>query len=154
MQLNDSALRLCRHGALLFLLGLVNGGVVSMLTNSRMGLSAHLAGVQNGMVLLIFGMVWQHLNLSARATRVAELSSIFSMYAIWVALLLAAAFGTSRVTPIAGAGFEGSAWQEGLVAVLIYTGSVGILVAAGLVFWGLRSKAPGASDTQSGAATR
>ena len=48
-------------------------------------------------------------------------------------------FGTSRVTPIAGAGFEGAAWQEGLVAVLLYTGSAGILVGAGLVFWGLRA---------------
>jgi hydroxylaminobenzene mutase len=135
--MTGSALRLCRHGALLFVLGLVNGALVSALTNSRMGLSAHLAGVQNGMVLLIFGLVWQHLKLSQAAIRVAELSSITSMYSIWLALLLAAVFGTSRVTPIAGAGFEGAAWQEGLVAVLLYAGSVGILLGAGLVLWGL-----------------
>ncbi len=141
MPTNDSALRLCRHGALLFVLGLVNGALVSGFANSRMGLSAHLAGVQNGMVLLIFGLVWQRLDLSARAGRIAELSSIFSMYAIWAALLLAAIFGTSRVTPIAGAGFEGATWQEGLVAVLLYSGSAGILLGAGLVFQGLRANA-------------
>ena len=141
MLTNDSALRLCRHGALLLVLGLVSGALVSTLTNSRMGLSAHLAGVQNGMVLLIFGLVWQRLSLSQRAIHVAELSSIFSMYAIWGALFLAAVFGTSRVTPIAGAGFEGAVWQEGLVAVLLYAGSAGILLGAGLVFWGLRAKA-------------
>ena len=145
MLTNDSALRLCRHGALLFVLGLVNGALVSTLTNSRMGLSAHLAGVQNGMVLLIFGLVWQRLSLSRRAIRVAELSSIFSMYAIWGALLLAAAFGTSRVTPIAGAGFEGQLWQESIVAILLYTGSAGILLGAGLVFLGLRADAPAAA---------
>ena len=139
MLTNDSALRLCRHGALLFVLGLVTGGLVSTLTNSRMGLSAHLAGVQNGMVLLIFGLVWQRLRLSRRAIRVAELSSLFSMYAIWGALLLAAVFGTSRATPIAGGGFEGALWQEGLVAVLLYSGSAGIFLGAGLVFWGLRA---------------
>ena len=139
MLTNDSALRLCRHGALLFVLGLVTGGLVSIVTNNRMGLSAHVAGVQNGMVLLIFGLIWQHLSLSRRAIRVAELSSIFSMYAIWGALFLAAVFGTSRVTPIAGAGFEGALWQEGLVAVLLYAGSGGILLGAGLVFWGLRA---------------
>jgi hydroxylaminobenzene mutase len=137
MLINDSALRLCRHGALLLVLGLVTGALVSTFTNSRMGLSAHLAGVQNGMVLLIFGLVWRHLSLSRRAIRIAELTSIFSMYSIWGALLLAAGFGTSRVTPIAGAGFEGAAWQEGVVAVLLYTGSVGILLGAGLVFRGL-----------------
>ena len=137
MLTNDSALRLCRHGALLFVLGLVNGALVSALTNSRMGLSAHLAGVQNGMVLLIFGLVWQHLRLSPRALRLAERTSIFSMYAIWGALLLAAVFGTSRVTPIAGAGFEGALWQEALVAALLYSGSGGIFLGAGLVLWGL-----------------
>jgi len=60
------------------------------------------------------------------------------MYAIWGALLLAAVFGTSRVTPIAGGEFEGAVWQEGLVAVLLYAGSAGIFLGAGLVFWGLR----------------
>jgi hydroxylaminobenzene mutase len=139
MPTNDSALRLCRHGALLFVLGLVSGALIPMLTNSRMGLSAHVAGVQNGMVLLIFGLVWQRLSLAQRALRVAELSSIFAMYAIWGALLLAAIFGTSRATPIAGAGFEGAAWQEGMVTVLLYAGSGGILLGAGLVFWGLRA---------------
>ena len=138
MPTSDTALRLCRHGVLLFVLGLVNGALVSAFANSRMGLSAHLAGVQNGLVLICFGLLWQRLSLSRRATRVGELSSIFSLYAIWMALLLAAVFGTSRVTPIAGAGFEGSLWQELLVAVLLYAGSAGILLGAGIVFWGLR----------------
>lgn len=140
MPTSDAALRLCRHGALLFLLGLVNGAIVSNLPNSRMGLSAHLAAVQNGMVLLIFGLLWERLALSARAARIAEQSCIFSLYAIWAALFLAAVFGTSQVTPIAGAGFEGEPWQELLVAVLLYAGSAGILVGAGLVVLGLRSK--------------
>lgn len=96
-------------------------------------------------MLLIFGLVWQRLSLSRRALRVAEQSSIFSLYAIWGALLLAAVFGTSRVTPIAGTGFEGALWQEVLVAVLLYAGSAGIIVGAGLVFWGLRSNAREAS---------
>jgi hydroxylaminobenzene mutase len=138
MPTSDSALRLCRHGALLFVLGLATGVLVPALTNSRMGLSAHLTGVQNGMVLLIFGLVWHRLSLPGRTLHVAELSSIFSMYAIWGALLLAAVFGTSRVTPIAGAGFEGAVWQEALVAVLLYAGSAAIFLGAGLVFWGLR----------------
>jgi hydroxylaminobenzene mutase len=137
MPTDRSALRLCFHGALLLVLGLVTGALVSTFTNSRMGLSAHLAGVQNGMLLLIFGLAWQRLNLSRGRARVAELSSILSMYSIWLALFLAAIFGTSRVTPIAGAGFQGAAWQELVVAILLYTGSVGILLGAGVVAWGL-----------------
>lgn len=51
-------------GALLFLFGLLNGAVIPSFTNPRMGLSAHLAGVQNGMVLLLFGLLWPYLTLS------------------------------------------------------------------------------------------
>ncbi len=63
--------RLCRYGALLFLLGLVNGALVQSFTNPRMGLSAHLAGVQNGLVLMVFGLLWSQLALSARLLRAA-----------------------------------------------------------------------------------
>ncbi len=52
-------------GVLLFLFGLLNGAVIPYFTNPRMGLSAHLAGVQNGMVLLIFGLLWPYLTLSS-----------------------------------------------------------------------------------------
>ena len=55
-----------------------------------------------------------------------------------VAVLLAAAFGTSRATPIAGAGFQGAAWQEWSVAALLYPGSIAIMVGATLVLYGLR----------------
>lgn len=45
------------NGMLLFILGLLNGLVIPFFKNKRMGLSAHLAGVQNGMVLLLFGFL-------------------------------------------------------------------------------------------------
>ncbi len=134
----DAARRLCWHGALLFLLGLLTGVAVPLFTNSRMGLSAHLAGVQNGMVLLLFGLLWQRLVLSARAARAAFQLSLASLYAIWLALLLAAAFGTSATTPIAGAGHAGSTWQELVVGALLYAGSAGIIAGAGLVLMGFR----------------
>jgi hydroxylaminobenzene mutase len=140
MSISGSGLRLCLHGAILFLLGLLNGALVPMLTNSRMGLSAHLAGVQNGMVLLILGLLWHHLRLSTGRLRVAEGAAILSMYGIWAALLLAAVFGTSRATPIAGAGYQGTPWQEALVTALLYAGSGGILLAAFLVVLGLRAR--------------
>ena len=60
-----------------------------------------------------------------------------------LALLLAAAFGTSAATPIAGAGFSGSAWQEALVTGLLYSGSAAIIAAALLVIYGLRKAATG-----------
>jgi hydroxylaminobenzene mutase len=142
---SEAARRLCLHGAILFFLGLCNGVIIPLLTNARMGLSSHLAGVQNGMVLLIFGLVWRHLRLSPARLRLAGWSAILSMYAIWAALLLAAVFGTSGATPIAGAGYTGTAAQEATVTALLYAGSGGILLAAFLVIVGLRAGAAGES---------
>jgi len=145
--MSDAARRLCLHGAILFFLGLLNGALVPAFTNSRLGLSAHLAGVQNGLVLLIFGLLWRHLALPPARLRLAEVSSILSMYALWLALALGAIFGTSRATPIAGAGHTGAAWQEALVTALLYAGSAGILLGAFLVVLGLRARGTGESTT-------
>lgn len=141
MEMNEATRRLCWHGMLLFLLGLVTGAAIPLFENSRMGLSAHLAGVQNGMVLVLLGFLWSRLSLGAGAARAAFGLGIVSMYGIWLALLLAAAFGTSRATPIAGAGYEGAAWQEWLVTGLLYAGSGAIIAAVLLVLRGLRRPA-------------
>jgi hypothetical protein len=47
--------RLMWHGMFLFLLGLVTGLVEQRFANVRMGLSAHLEGVMNGILLLALG---------------------------------------------------------------------------------------------------
>jgi len=49
--------KLLIHGAIIFLLGLLNGVAVPFFSNTRMGLSAHLAGVQNAIVFWIFGFL-------------------------------------------------------------------------------------------------
>ena len=135
---NDAQRRLCWHGVFLLLLGLLTGALIPVVTNPRMGLSAHLAGVQNGIVLVLFGLIWQRLSLSERGGRAAFRLSLFSMYAVWAATLLGAIFGTSRATPIAGAGHHAAVWQELLVSVLLGTGAAAILVATVIVLYGLR----------------
>ena len=140
MNLDSAARRLCWHGLLLFLFGLLNGAAVQLFANPRMGLSAHLAGVQNGMVLVLFGLIWSRLGLPPWAIRLAHQLALFSMYAIWAALALAAIFGTSQATPIAGAGHAGSAWQEGIVTILLYLGSGAIIAATVLALVGLRPR--------------
>ena len=146
MSASETSRQLCWHGILLFLLGLVTGVLIPAFANERMGLTAHLAGVQNGMALVIVGLLWPRLSLRAGLGRAAMLLSAGSLYAIWLALLLAAVFGTSRATPIAGAGFEGAAWQEWLVTGLLYAGSVAILAGCALVLHGLRKPRRGDSN--------
>lgn len=135
MQIDPLAKQLLFHGTLLFLLGLINGLAIPRLRNPRMGLSAHLAGVQNGLVLWAFGLIWPYATLGAAA--VTAWSAIGSMYAIWLALLLAAAWGTSKSTPIAGAGHSSSAGKEAIVSALLVVGSLAIIVATALLLVGL-----------------
>jgi hydroxylaminobenzene mutase len=129
--------KLLVFGAILFLLGLLNGVAVPLFENSRMGLSAHLAGVQNALVLFAFGLSWKYISLSSSALWGCAWLSIYGMYSIWGSLVLAAIWGTSSATPIAGAGYSGTDLQEWIVTALLYSGSVAIIVAAVLVLVGL-----------------
>ncbi len=127
-------------GTALFLLGLLNGLVVPYFTNPRMGLSSHLAGVQNALVLMAFGLMWKHVQLSAVTLRICAFLSIYSMYAIWISLVFAAMWGTSGATPIAGAGYVASGTQELVVNIFLYSGSLAIIVATCQVLIGLCRK--------------
>ena len=125
-------------GVLLILLGLVTGAFIPLFDNARQGLAAHAAGVQNGILLTVLGLLFGHLRLAARVERIVAVASAFSLYAIWIALVLAAAFGTSRSTPIAGAGHQGEDWQEALVATIFGVGSFALVAAILGLLWELR----------------
>ena len=140
--MDDTSRRVCFAGGLLLLIGLLTGGLVPFLTNPRMGLSAHLAGVQNGLLLLALGLLLPRLRLGEAAARACRHLAVGSLYTLWLASLLGGAFGTSRATPIAGAGFEAAAWQELLVSSLFGLGSVGALAAFALFAFGLRGHDP------------
>ncbi len=133
-------------GALLFLIGLLSGVAVPFMENPRMGLSAHLAGVQNALFLLGVGAAWSHVHLHRTAAAIGVWLSVLSMYGFWFSLQLAAVWGTSRATPIAGAGFEGGVSQEAVVTLLLRASSGAAIVVAAIVlvgFWRGRSAAQG-----------
>ena len=131
--------RLLRHGVFLVLLGLLTGLLVPVVRNPRLGLSAHVGGVMNGMLLLLFGFLWRELHLPSRAEAAAFGLLLYAMYAIWGFTLLGAAFGTSQANPIAGAGYQAAAWQEALVTGGLSSGAVAVLIACGVALYGLRS---------------
>jgi len=123
------ARRLIWHGVFLFFLGLVVGLIIPLLENPRMGLSAHMEGILNGLFLLVL---------------------LYGTYMNLASTLLAAVFGTSRSTPIAGAGFQGEPWQENLVDFGLFSLTAAMLVVCIIVLWGLRNGAsrPGSSAAQ------
>ena len=141
---SDDGHRLLWHGLFLFLLGLLTGFVVPALRNPRMGLSAHLEGVLNGMFLAVLGLAWQRFHLSARLRVALFWLALYGTYVNWATTLLAALFGTGRSTPLAGAGFSGRPWQENLVDFGLLSLSLAIVAACVLGLWGLRQGKPAA----------
>ena len=95
---------LVRHGLTLFLAGLATGFFVPLTLNPRAGLSGHLEGVMNGTFLVALGCAWPELRLGASAGRLVYGLVIFGAWANWAGTLLSAVLGTSKATPIAGAG--------------------------------------------------
>ena len=135
-------------GALLFLLGLLSGFAIPAMTNTRMGLSSHLEGVMNGMFLMVVGLAWAHLRLAPRALLITYGCLVYGSFANWACVQLAAIFGTSEMTPIAGKGHAGSAWQESLVSAGLVSVGITMLIAGVLLvvgFWRAQDGSPNES---------
>jgi hydroxylaminobenzene mutase len=144
MKANDR--RLMWHGMFLFLLGLVTGLVEQRFTNIRMGLSAHLEGVMNGIFLVALGAIWNRFRLPRNVMIAADGMVLYGTNANWLTTLLGAAFGTAAASPITAAGHGGKPWQETLVTAGFLSVSISIVAAAVLVLWGLRAKASQVSE--------
>ena len=125
------------NGAVLILLGLLSGIATPIVTNPRMGLSAHLGGVLNGMLLIVVGLAWPHTRLLPGLSTLTTVLLLFSLYGIWAFTLLGAVWGTSEANPIAGEGFVGERWQETLVTGGLSLSALAVLAAIATFVYGL-----------------
>lgn len=123
-------------GTGLFLLGLLTGLALPVFRNPRMGLSAHLVGVQHGMVLWILGLILPGLApVSPALHGLMVWSLVIGLYGLWLSMLLAAIWGASQALPMAGAGHSASAGRERVVAALVYLPATLIVFGVGLLLW-------------------
>ena len=119
------------HGSLILVLSLLGGVLIAIpgVANPRMAVAAHLAALIAGPILLALGLAWPYLELSERAAARTSVLLVVSLYLNFTFVTLAALFGTSRATPIAGAGHSGAPWQEVFVTLGFGVAIVGLLVA-------------------------
>lgn len=129
------------NGVLLFLIGLLTGFLEQRFTNVRMGLSAHLEGLMNGIFLIALGAGWTELRLSRPAESAAYWALLYGTYGNWFVTCMAAVFGTGANTPIASAGHHGQPWQETLIATGFLSVAIAMVAASVLALWGLREVA-------------
>ena len=132
---------LARSGVLLFLLGLLTGFAIPAVRAPRIALSAHVAAIESGLALVVFGLLGARLALTGGWAAAIAHTLWISLYVLWVGLLLGAVFGTGKTLPIAGAGLRAKPWQETTAFALIGAGSFGsaAAVAALLLEWSWRS---------------
>ncbi|MGB3754633.1 MAG: hypothetical protein WA954_12160 [Parerythrobacter sp.] len=133
MTLEAGQRTLIQAGAVLFLLGLLQGAVVQDFANPRMALSAHLTAVQSGTALMVTGAVWRWASLSPLVSGLARWAIIVGMYMLWIGLTGAAITGASSMVPIAGAGYRADAGTEQFISALVLAGS-GAMTLGWLLF--------------------
>ncbi len=117
-------------GVLLFLFGLIVGLVVPIFENPRMGVSSHIEGVLNGMLLVILGLIWHKINLSNRWLKITFWLAVYGTFANFIGILIAAIFNGGKMLGIMANGQEGAPWVEGVVGFSLISLSIAMLVVA------------------------
>lgn len=140
MEIWKAELLLIRAGFVLFTLALLTGLAVPAFLNPRMAVAAHLTGVLNALVLIAVGLTWGFLSLSPVQAKLTRAAFLYSAYASWGTSCLAAAWGTSRLTPLSGAGYSAAPWKEAVVQSFQVSIVLVILAGAGSVVYALHAK--------------
>jgi hydroxylaminobenzene mutase len=125
-------------GLVLFLLGLFTGFAVPGMKNPRMGLASHVEAHMNGMFLIVLGLLWPFVELTALWETLAVGLLIYGAYANWFATLIAALWGAGgRMMRLAAPDHEGSAAKEGIITFLLISLSIADVLGVGVVLFGI-----------------
>ena len=130
-------------GFILILLALVTGFGMPLFRSPRLGLAAHTVGITSGLILIALGALAGSFALGRRASAVMMWSWVYAAYANWLASILGAVTGASRLTPIAGAGTTGDALSETVVSLLLLSLALASIVGTMLAVWGFRNARAG-----------
>lgn len=90
-------------GTGLVLLALLLGLAIPLFPSPRLALSAHLAGLMSGTMLIGFGLMWRRITLSKFTHHFACWLCIFGCYGVFAGNILSALKNTRMLTPIAQA---------------------------------------------------
>jgi hydroxylaminobenzene mutase len=141
---NQQANKLIFLGILLFLLGLILGLFIPLMTNPRMGLSAHLEGIINGMFLIILGLIWHKVEVTEKWLNITFWLSLYGSFSNLLAVTIGAITGAGKMMPLAG-GKEGIPLVEVVISFLLISLSLAMITVCGIVLKGLYTHLKNAS---------
>ena len=137
--MNRQGHRLLQLGMLLFLVALLVGLAMPKFAVPRLGLSAHLLALMQGLFLSVSGLLWPRLRLSPSASRVGFWLAVYGSTAPLAANLLAAIWGAGNtLLPMAAGQAHGIPLQEGIIASALRTGGASLIAVSIVILWGLR----------------
>jgi (hydroxyamino)benzene mutase len=135
--------RLIQIGVALFLFLSLEGFAIPYFPVARLGLSVHTLSALEGLILLTLGLAWPRLNLGARSARIAFWLLVYSTFATLAPYVMAAVWGAGNsIIPLAAGAARGSAFQEAVIDVVLYSAAPTILISLALILWGLRILTP------------
>jgi hydroxylaminobenzene mutase len=135
--------RMLQIGIALFVFSGLEGFAIPHLPVPLLGRSVHtLSGLQ-GVMILALGLLWPRLNLGATASWIAFWTYIYSSFATLVPFVLAAVWGAGNTTiPLAAGAARGSALQEAIINIVLYSAAPPFFISMALILWGLRTLTP------------
>ena len=131
--------RMLQIGIGLFVFSGLEGFTIPRLRAPHLGRSVHtLSGLQ-GIITLALGLLWPRLQLGARSSRIAFWTFIYSSFATLIPFVMAAIWGAGNTTiPQAAGAARGSAFQEAIIKVVLYSAALPFFISMALILRGLR----------------
>ncbi len=122
--------RMLQIGLLLLLFGLLVGFAIPAFVVPRLGLTAHVLGVTQGILLIVIGLLWTKLKLTRTASGIGFWMVVYGCFVSWAVTALAAAWGAgSSMMPITAGQAHGSAIQEGIITAGLAPSAAALIAA-------------------------
>ena len=134
--------RMLQIGIALFVFSGLEGFAIHSLPVPSLGRSVHTLSAEQGIITIVLGLLWPRLNLRTTASRIAFWTFLYSSFATLIPFVLAAIWGAGNSTiPLAAGTAHGSAMQETVIKVILYSAALPFFISMGLILWGLREVA-------------
>ncbi|MBL8137914.1 MAG: hydrogenase [Acidobacteria bacterium] len=131
---------LIQVGMTLFLVALVVGLFVQQFAVPRLGLSVHLLGIMQGILLTVLGLVWPRLALGRTSSRVGVGLTTCGCVAAWISNVVAATQGGSAMLPLASGPARSASVSETLITIGLRSAAIALIASTVLILWGLRRR--------------
>ena len=139
--------RMLQIGIWLFVFSGLEGFVIHSLPVPSLGRSVHTLSAEQGIITILLGLLWARLNLGTTASRIAFWTFLYSSFATLIPFVLAALWGAGNTTiSLAAGAAHGSAIQEAMIKVILYSAALPFFISMGIILWGLRAVADQARD--------